>query len=425
MDSLDREVLEHPGTPQETLRDVLGWDLTATSAKTTRTKIRKYLKYKLNKILRTRKIGELEGTEYKADGSLTTKRMLLLSEEDSLNPKRIMELMGYDPLQWEVTNCKTRRNYWDVITKDKEGTAHKNTSHAYSCELTVKPLQDELTTAMVKAVYDEFEAPELITYPNAGMGDLMLELPIMDLHLGKLAWKGEVGENYNLRIAERLYKKVITQILQDVDRYGLQIEKIIFPIGQDFLHADTAKSTTTAGTPMDVDTRWPKMYGKAIDLAIWAVENLRSIAPVECMYVASNHDRVLSYAVTQHVAAWFRKCKDVNVNISAEPQQFVKYGKVLIGFSHGEKEGKRIETFMQAHVPKLWGSTEFREWHLGHLHSEHTKEIPGLIIRNIASITASDSWHREHGYKAFRKAQAFLWDKNEGKKLTIDVNIKV
>ena len=249
----------------------------------------------------------------------------------------------------------------------------------------------------------------------------------MDLHLGKLSWKDETGQNYKLSIAEKLYKQVIEDILGQIKSYGIPIDKIVFPLGQDFFHMDTAGGTTTAGTQMDSDTRWPKMYSTGVKLAVWAVENLRKIAPVEVMYVASNHDKVMSYTLVHYVNAWFRNCDSVEVSVSPSPQQYVKYGKCLIGFCHGESEvkGKRIDTLMQADVPKWWGNTVFREWHMGHLHSEHSREVSGVILRHIASITSSDSWHTEHAYRAFRKAQAFIWDKEKGKRLTIDSNVTV
>ena len=133
----------------------------------------------------------------------------------------------------------------------------------------------------------------------------------------------------------------------------------------------------------------------------------------------------MSYCLTHTVAAWFRKSERVTVDISPNPQKYYDWGKVLIGYSHGDKEGKRIDVLMQADVPKLRGKTIFREWHLGHLHSEQVREIAGVIIRNMASITSIDSWHTDHGYRSLRKAQAILWDKEKGKRLTIDVNVMV
>jgi hypothetical protein len=98
----------------------------------------------------------------------------------------------------------------------------------------------------------------------------------------------------------------------------------------------------------------------------------------------------------------------------------------LIGYSHGKEEGKRIQFLMQVEQPEAWGASDYREWHLGDLHHEEAMELGGMVIRRISAITKTDAWHAEKGFVgAIHKAQAFVWDKERGKLLTIDSVIKV
>ena len=105
----------------------------------------------------------------------------------------------------------------------------------------------------------------------------------------------------------------------------------------------------------------------------------------------------------------------------------VEYGNSLIGFSHGETEKTRIGGLMPVEVPEMWGRTKYREFHLGHLHSEQAKqaegivfkkqiqESDGLIIRHLPSITGSDVWHYNSAYVgAIRKTQGLIYDKEYG-----------
>jgi len=424
LDKIDRAYLEYEGNAQDRLKTILNLKASKNNSAKYNTGIMHLINYKLDFDDDSRDIGEMEETIIKGDGSITTKRMLMLSENDSKDPTRVMELMGYDPLQWKVKWCKTKRNYWDVTIKNAAWEGIKHTNHAYMCELNIEPIQDALTSKDIESIFERLKAPDLHEYRHSKSIGELLELPIMDLHLGKLAWKKESGDDYDLKIAETLYKEAIETILNRVNAYGLNIERIVFPVGQDFFHFDTAKSTTTKGTVMDTDTRWPKMYEKGVELNLWAIENLRAIAPVEVIYVAANHDKMLSFFLVHHINAWFRNCKDVVVNTSPYPRKYVTYGKCLIGYSHGADEGKKIDILMQQECP-TWSSTLWREWHLGHLHSEHAREIGGVIIRNVSSVTSRDIWHTEHGYQAVRKAQAFVWNKEKGKVLTIDVNVTV
>ena len=60
----------------------------------------------------------------------------------------------------------------------------------------------------------------------------MLEIPIQDVHFGKLSMAEDVSEPYNYNLAKERFSYVIDDVIQNVK--GINIEKIIFPIGSDF-----------------------------------------------------------------------------------------------------------------------------------------------------------------------------------------------
>ena len=421
LDQFDQAVLSASGRAEDIIREYYGCNLSQNNAKKYIAGIRKHLQRK-QRLANPDQINALNETIIKGDGSQTTKRMVILSESNANDPIRIMQLMGFDPLKWELVSCRTKRNDWDVTMKVNE-QPHRETNHQYKIELSVKPIQAVLTSEYVKQVFDELEPPKLPAYKYKP-GNLMLELPIIDLHLGKLAWAEETGDDYDLKIAEQLYRDTVLDLLGKVKQINLPIEIISYPVGQDFFHVDNSNSMTTAGTQVDTDTRWQKIYSKGVELLIWTIELLREIAPVEVRYVPGNHDQTLSYCATYTLSAYYRNTKGVLVDVTPTQRKYLRYGVNLIGYSHG-KEGKRIEHLMQQERPKDWGETVYREWHLGDLHHEEAKEIGGLKIRRLASVTATDAWHAEKGYQSIRMAQAFIWDREQGRQFTIDSNVSV
>ena len=79
---------------------------------------------------------------------------------------------------------------------------------------------------------------------------------------------------------------------------------------------------------------------------------------------------------------------------------------------------------MQVEAPELWGKSIFREYHMGHLHTELTKTNNGIDFRRISAITATDSWHVENGFiGSVRQAQAFIWDKELGLQAILNSNV--
>jgi hypothetical protein len=244
-------------------------------------------------------------------------------------------------------------------------------------------------------------------------GEYMLEIPIVDLHLGKLAWFPETGENYDYKIARQRYQYVIDDVCTRAQEK--RIEKILFPIGQDFFHFDTTKSTTTAGTPLDSDLRWQKMFSIGVEMLVWSIDRVAEIAPVEVVGIPGNHDLMTLLYAVMYLSAWYKDNDRVTVSTDPSVRKYFEYGNNLIGYTHGDKERGRIFGNMQVEAPKAWGRTLYREFHTGHLHSEQVKEANGVIVRSLSSITGRDSWHFESGYTgAIRKQQSFLWHKEDG-----------
>ena len=68
---------------------------------------------------------------------------------------------------------------------------------------------------------------------------------------------------------------------------------------------------------------------------------------------------------------------------------------------------------MQFEAPKLWGDSLYREWHVGHLHSEHVKEQNGVIVRRLSSPANKSAWEAGKGYMSYPGSQCFLWNKRE------------
>lgn len=243
---------------------------------------------------------------------------------------------------------------------------------------------------------------------------------LFDAHFGKLAWAPETGENYDLKIAEQLYRHAVLDLLDESS--GYEIDQFLLPFGNDFLHIDGAKNETTAGTPQDVDGRFAKIYEAGERAVIWAIEQLAAVAPVTVILVPGNHDRNVSYCLARTIAAWFRLTDRVTVDSSPIPRKRFVYGKTLLGFTHGNEERHgSLPVIMATEWPADWAATECREFHLGHFHrSRKMQTTPvdthdGVVIRTLMSLSGSDAWHHRKGYVgSLKAAEALIYRKSSG-----------
>jgi len=269
-----------------------------------------------------------------------------------------------------------------------------------------------MVTEHMKEFSRHYKGPGRAAKKNAD-SSYLLEVPVVDLHVGKLGWAPEVGGSYDYKIARKRYENAVNDVFNRAE--NRTIEKILLPIGNDYFHYDNIEVTTTAGTQQDTDTRWQQLYGVGYEMLVRAIDKFALLAPVEVVHVPGNHDWMSSWQAMMYLFAWYKDSDRVNVNTDPKSRKYIEYGKNLIGYTHGDKEKKRIFGNMQVEAAPAWGRTKYREWHLGHLHSEQVKEEHGVKVRSLSSITGPDSWHFTHGYiGAIATQQSFLWHKETG-----------
>jgi hypothetical protein len=326
--------------------------------------------------------------------------------------------------KWSCTSWETGMKLRTFHDNGKVARETPHRTHQWRIKLELerilpKPLHDA-TDAIFEAMkayapkYPALAKRATPTKPHLCVVDLF------DVHFGKLAWAPETGENYDLKIAEQLYRNAVIDLLNEAAAY--EIDRFLLPFGNDFLHIDGAKNETTAGTPQDVDGRFAKIYEAGEAAVIWAIEYLAAVAPVDVILVPGNHDRNVSYCLSRTIKAWFHNCEQVSVDTRPIPRKKFVYGKTLLGFTHGneEKHGS-LPTIMATEWPNEWAATTCREFHLGHVHqSKKMVTTPvntqdGVAIRTLMSLSGSDAWHHRKGYVGSMKAaEALVYRKDSG-----------
>jgi hypothetical protein len=102
LDAFDREVLSRKGLAQDIMRELYGAILSQQAAKMQIAGIRRHVRFKEKMETPEEKQQDLDERSYHEDGTWTTKRLIMLSEEESQDPQAIMVKMGLDPLKWDV-----------------------------------------------------------------------------------------------------------------------------------------------------------------------------------------------------------------------------------------------------------------------------------------------------------------------------------
>lgn len=235
-----------------------------------------------------------------------------------------------------------------------------------------------------------------------------------DIHIGKICSSFETGETYNSQIAVNRVRKGLKGIIQK--SVGYEIDKVIFIAGNDILHVDNAKKTTTSGTLQDTDGMWYDNFIMAKKLLVEIIETLLTIADVEVVYNPSNHDFTHGFMLLDSVSSWFHNCNQVTFNNNMSHRKYTKYGKNLIGTTHmdGAKVDK-LHGLMAEEASEIWHECKHRYFYGHHIHHTTSKDVFSVCIETLRSPSGTDSWHHRNGFQHAPKAvQGFIHHKDFG-----------
>jgi len=234
----------------------------------------------------------------------------------------------------------------------------------------------------------------------------LLVIDPADIHLGKLSLVFETWDDYNNKIAIDRVHAWVQGILDK--SYWFNIDRILLVVGNDILHVDGHKKTTTAWTNQDTDWLWHKNAMLAVDMYVQIIEKLRLVAPVDIVSCPSNHDWTHWFFVAQILKWWFRKDKDVTFDVDMRHNKYYQYGNNFIMLTHWDwAHINKIPMVAASENAVMRAACDRRYAYLHHLH--HKKHWPsgdhiGITIEYLRSPSGTDWRHHRNGYVGVPKA---------------------
>ena len=274
---------------------------------------------------------------------------------------------------------------------------------------------------IIKAAKEEMIAllesysPKVEKDYNTVQDPVVYEISLPDIHYGK--YTGQTLDE-----AEEEYINTVKDLLSKAK--GLNIERILLPIGNDGMNSEGYSRATTKGTPQQDSAEWQETFVGYCNLMVRAINYLAKSAPVDVIIVQGNHDYERMFYAGEYLRAFFKNDDRVDIDNNFDSRKYYKYGVNLIMFTHGDKEKPaEMPLIMATEQPMLFAQTKFREVHCGHKHKEQVNEYRGVKVRFIPSICGNDSWHKMMGYEAKRTGQAHIWSKERGYEGYLQTNI--
>jgi len=286
-------------------------------------------------------------------------------------------------------------NYWLKGTLD-------SAKHEEQVKLTIHAL-----IADIKGI-----APA-VPEPSHVLDELLSVYPMGDPHFGMYAWAQEAGEDFDLAEAKRLTLGAVDRLVQVGPASGTAI---LLPLG-DVFHADDQSNLTPAHKhPLDVDSRYPKVIQVGVQTYRHAIQRLlEKHQRVIVRFVRGNHDPHAIWALSYATAAFFEGEPRVTVDTSPALHWYYRFGKVLIGATHGDTtKHKDLLGVMASDRAADWGQTVHRYFYTGHIHHQMVTELPGLLCESFRTLAARDAYATGAGYRAGRDMRLIVHHREDG-----------
>lgn len=338
-----------------------------------------------------------------------------------------LEGAGLDKDNWQHAWLKSEGT--SIFIRNKEGF------------VTYTEVRDELVAEMKKY------APKYPEIKRTKREGYLLVVDPADIHFGKLARKGESDLDYDLDVAERRFNEGIDSLISKVGGFG--ISEIVLVLGNDILHIDNPKRTTTSGTSQDTSGMWWEAFNLAKKCYIRAIEKLVQIGNVHLVFCPSNHDFMSGFMLADSVSSWFHNSKNVTSNATMHHRKYIHFGSNLLGFTHGDgAKRKDLPALMAKEAKGEWATSAFCYWYVHHVHHKdrvkmdtgnkkfdqiekdeigvttintglHVNPDKSIQVEAVRTPSVADRWHYTNGYTNIQAMECFLHSPYGGQEVRI------
>ena len=256
--------------------------------------------------------------------------------------------------------------------------------------------------------------------PGPGAEEHLAVYPLGDMHLGMYAAARESGEDWDTTKAIAIAQAAIDDLTTRGVACGMPADTALLINVGDFFHADGPDNRTPkSGHSLDVDGRYFEIMEGGLALKVYMVDRLlQTHAQVRVWTRVGNHDAQTSLSLAIALRAWYRDEPRVTIDYEPSAADYLRFGSVLIGCTHGDsytasKPEAMIAT-MACDRPEDWGRTVHRYWYVGHVHHRSVKEGKGGIVETFRTLAPKDAWHAREGYRAGRDMNRILIHYRDG-----------
>lgn len=280
--------------------------------------------------------------------------------------------------------------------------------------------RQEIIKETYEAMSGDLPRVDRIVYKGVPLQTLCNLYVMTDCHVGMLAWHKEGGNDWDLKIAERILTGCFEQMVMSSPHAGTGI---VAQLG-DWLHSDGLLPVTpTNHHVLDQDGRFSKIVQTSVKILRRLVDfALERHEKVIVLMAEGNHDPASSIWLRTMFRALYENEPRVHVIDSELPYYVYQHGETMLAFHHGHiKKNDALPILFASQYPKIWGETVKRYAHTGHRHHVEEKEHSGMTVLQHSTLAARDAYAARGGWMSERQVSAITYHAKFGQVSKITV----
>lgn len=273
--------------------------------------------------------------------------------------------------------------------------------------------QRQALVQIATALSNDLKPVARIKPPKICDEDLLAVYPFGDPHIGLYCWSEEVGEDFDLDIAQRDMQAAFQY---HIDRGEDTKRALILNVG-DFFHAPNMGGTTPrSGHVLDMAGRAPHMIMVGVRILRYCIERAAEKHEiVEVINSVGNHDDILSYALSIMLAEIYADNPRIIIHAQPTTRHYIQHGLCMFGATHGDRtKDQSLPGIMATEQPVMWGETKFRVFFRGHHHHDSIKEYNGCKVEQFRTLAPGDSYAVGGGWLSGRDLKRIIYHKQYG-----------
>jgi hypothetical protein len=283
----------------------------------------------------------------------------------------------------------------------------------YSVMLRPDAQPPEAVAERIREALEGLVPSDPVVAPESVMADLCAVYPLMDAHVGMLAWGRETGaQDYDLEHAAKDMRHAFAKVLAMTPA----AQQAVLLIGGDYFHSDDTRAETPANRHrLDVDGRFWKVVDVGIGIIAETVARLLAKhAKLHVRVLRGNHDPHSSMTLNFALAERYRN--EPRITVEKEPRDLfmMQWGKCAIFAHHGDKGKPQQMALYLSDVCPFWSQTRHRHYLTGHVHHDQAKDLGPLRYESLRAFCPPDAYAAGMGHGARRALQSITFHKQDG-----------